>query len=165
MGNIVLIGMPGTGKSTVGVLLAKRLGYTFLDTDLEIIRRTGKTLPALLEALGVPAFLELEGRVGASLDCGRCVIATGGSMVYSEAAMTALGRAGVIVWLDTDVSELERRIRRNPDRGIAAAAGVTVADLAAERRPLYARWADIRIRCAGETEAVAAQVAAALQGR
>lgn len=165
MENIILIGMPGTGKSTVGVLLAKRLGHAFVDTDLEIIRRTGKTLPELIEAVGVQGFLAMEGRVGASLDCRKCVVATGGSMVYSEAAMAALGRGGVIVWLDTPVPELERRIRRSPDRGIAAAPGVSVADIAAERQPLYARWADLRIRCAGETDDVAAQVERALQGR
>ena len=90
MKNIVLIGMPGTGKSTVGVILAKRLGYDFVDTDLLIIKRTGKKLPEILSETGIEGFLEIENLVGASLRCEKCVIATGGSMVLCKDAITAL---------------------------------------------------------------------------
>jgi shikimate kinase len=163
MNNIILIGMPGAGKSTVGVILAKRLGYDFIDTDLLIIKEAGKTLPELLADGDVEAFVAMEGRIGQNLRCSGSVIATGGSMVYSADAMTNLSDHGVVVWLDTDTDELERRISRAADRGIAAKAGTTIADIYAVRKPLYEKFADIHIFCEDGTDNVVAQIRDALQ--
>ena len=162
MKNIVLIGMPGTGKSTVGVILAKRLGYDFVDTDLLIIKRTGKKLPEILSEPGIEGFLEIETLVGASLRCEKCVIATGGSMVLCKDAITALCDGNVVVWLDTKLEELERRIGVGTDRGIAAGPGETIVDIYAVRRPLYEKYADIHIKCRGGTDEVVSQVRNAL---
>ncbi len=117
MPNIILIGMPGTGKSTVGVILAKRLGYDFIDVDLLIIKKTGKTLPEIIADDGVGGFLAIENQVGESIRCHRCVIATGGSMVLNDRAMEHLGAENTVIWLDTDVAELEQRIENGTDRG------------------------------------------------
>ena len=163
MRNLVLIGMPGTGKSTVGVLLAKRLGMRFIDTDLMLIERAGETLPKLLASRGVGGFLALEGKVGESLRCERTVIATGGSMVYSDEAMQNLKAQGLIVWLDTPLDMLKQRIVANADRGIAAAPGVTLESIEAERRPLYKRYADLRLEADDGIENVIANVLKALQ--
>ncbi len=147
MNNIVLIGMPGTGKSTVGVILAKRLGYNFIDTDLLVIQRANSTLPKILKEEGVQGFLEIESYVGEHLQCEKCVIATGGSMVLSEKAMRNLCAMNVVIWLDTKPEELERRISKEADRGIAAEPGTTIAAIYAMRRPLYEKYAQIRIEC------------------
>lgn len=163
MKNIVLIGMPGTGKSTVGVILAKRLGYDFIDTDLLIIKRAGKTLPEILREAGIEGLLEIENLVGASLKCEKSVIATGGSMVLCKGAMENLKSRGLAVWLDTELSELERRIGADLiSRGIAANPGETVADIYRARRPYYKKYADIHIRCSGNTDKVVSQVISAL---
>lgn len=146
MDNVVLIGMPGTGKSTVGARLAQALGYTLVDTDRLMVKQYGKSLPALLAEHGVEGFLTLEGQVGAALRCQDCVIATGGSMVLSDVAMQNLRRGATVVWLDAPLEELERRIRRNADRGIAAEPGTTLASIDAVRRPLYARYADLHVQ-------------------
>ena len=162
MENIVLIGMPGTGKSTVGAKLAKRLHYELIDTDRLIVQQTGKSLPQILSECGVNGFIDIEGAVGATLNCQHCVIATGGSMVLSESAMQNLCANSTVVWLDTDVTELDRRIRRSADRGIAAEAGTTVAQIDAIRRPLYSRYANIRIKTVGGIDRVVAMVMRAL---
>lgn len=104
MKNIILIGMPGTGKSVVGRALARRLGYTFLDVDDRIVEQAGMTLPEILRTQGLEAFLEIEGRVGQALECENTVIATGGSMVLSQPAMEHLRENGVTVWLETPLS-------------------------------------------------------------
>ena len=161
--NIILIGMPGTGKSTVGVVLAKRLGFDFIDCDLLLAKEAGMTLPEILDKIGIDGFLEMEGRVGAGLRCSRTVIATGGSMVISPEAMANLKSDGTVVWLETRLNELERRIARNPDRGIAADAGTTVADIYSVREPLYEKYADIRIKCRQGVDAVVAQIRSALK--
>jgi len=160
--NIVLIGMPGTGKSTVGVILAKRLGYDFIDTDLLIIKKAGKTLPEILEDKGIGGFLEIENLVGAGLRCERSVIATGGSMALCKEAMENLKSRGITVWLDTELEALKRRLMSFSNRGIAAEPGQTVADIYEARRPFYEKYADIRIKCAGDTESVVGQVINAL---
>ena len=138
--NIILIGMPGTGKSTVGVVLAKRLGYDFLDSDLLLAREAGMTLPEILKTMGVDRFLELEGRVGAGIKC-----------------------SGTVIWLETRIYELERRISRNPDRGIAAGPDTSVADIYAARRPLYEKYADVRIKCRRGVDPVVSQILDALK--
>ena len=118
--NIILIGMPGSGKSTLGVLLAKAIGYSFVDTDLIISRRAGKPLQKILDNDGLDSFLELEEAVGSELDCDRTVVATGGSMVLSEKAMEHLRSLGTVVYIDVPFEEISRRvknIRRGGNRG------------------------------------------------
>jgi len=142
--NIVLIGMPGTGKSVVGRALADRLGYTFVDVDDLIVRATGKTLPEILRTEGLEAFLSTEGRIGMNLKCENTVIATGGSMVLSDAAMVHLRKNGTAVWLETPLSQIADRMPENlVDRGIAAPPGVTIQQIYEQRAPLYAQYADL----------------------
>lgn len=142
--NIVLIGMPGAGKSTLGVVLAKVLGYDFIDSDIEIQRRTGLTLPRLIERFGREGFLDIEADVNASLAPERrSVIATGGSVVYRERAMIHLRSIGRVVYLRLPCGELERRIHELEARGVAIGEGMTLRELYAERAPLYDRYADM----------------------
>lgn len=166
MKNIVLIGMPGTGKSTVGVILAKRLGFAFIDADILITQREKRTLPQIIEEVGIDEFLRIEGRAGLSIECESTVIATGGSMVFSEEAMRHLKANGVIVWLETPLPELEDRYARNSraDRGVAAPESMTIEDIYAVRKPLYEKFADIIIHCEKSTEAVVRQVRDAVSG-
>ena len=137
MKNIVLIGMPGAGKSTVGVLLAKTLGYAFLDTDLVIQEREGKLLQALVDELGVEAFLEREADAICSVDCVNTVIAPGGSAVCRDRAMEHLKSLGRIVYLHLPLEELEHRLHNISTRGIAMAPGETLAHIYDLRAPLY----------------------------
>ncbi|MCD7845283.1 MAG: shikimate kinase [Oscillospiraceae bacterium] len=164
MKNIVLIGMPGTGKSTVGVILAKRLGYDFLDTDILLARREGHTLPEILAAYGLEGFLQREEALGRELRRDSTVIATGGSMVLSAAAMENLCRDGVVVWLQTPVSVLEARLANHSreDRGVAAPADMTVGDIYAMREPYYQKYADLTIPCRDGADQVVAAVREAL---
>ena len=123
MDNIILIGMPGAGKSTVGVLLAKTLGYAFLDTDLVIQQREGALLQPLVDSLGVEAFLDVEADAICSVECRGTVIAPGGSAVCRERAMSHLRALGRIVYLHLPLEELERRLSNISTRGIAMAPG------------------------------------------
>ena len=144
MKNIVLIGMPGTGKSVVGRALADHLKYTFVDVDDLIAAAAGKTLPEILRTDGLDAFVELEGRVGEQLDFEDTVIATGGSMVLSEKAMEHLKEHGVVVWLETPISQISDRMPEDlVDRGIAAPQGMNIREIYEHRKPLYARYADL----------------------
>ncbi len=144
MKNIVLIGMPGTGKSVVGRALAAQLGYGFVDLDDLIVERAGKTLPEILRQDGLEAFYALEEAVGTSLDREDTVVATGGSMVLYPAAMEHLRKNGVAVWLETPLSQIDDRMPEDlTDRGIAAPAGMTLRQIYEERRPLYAQYADV----------------------
>ena len=144
MKNIVLIGMPGTGKSVVGRALAQRLDFTFVDVDDLIVEETGKTLPEILRTEGLEAFLAIEGRIGETLDRTRTVIATGGSMVLSEAAMGHLKENGIAVWLETPLSQISQRMPEDLiDRGIAAPAGMDIREIYEQRKPLYAKYADL----------------------
>ena len=144
MKNIILIGMPGTGKSVVGRALAKRLNYTFVDADDLIVQTTGKTMPEILRNEGLEAFLSIEGRVGETLDRENTVIATGGSMVLSDSAMTHLKENGVAVWLETPLSRISDRMPADlTDRGIAAPQGMTIRQIDEQREPLYAKYADL----------------------
>ncbi len=144
-GNVILIGMPSAGKSTVGVVLAKVLGLDFIDTDLLIQSRTGRRLEEIIRERGVDAFLDLEGEVCAALEARNAVIATGGSVVYREAAMEHLRRLGTLVYLQVDYAELERRLTDAAERGVALREGQTLRDLYEERRVLYERWARLRV--------------------
>lgn len=144
MKNIILIGMPGTGKSTVGRALAERLGYDFVDVDDLIVEAAGQSLADILRSQGLEAFLALEGRIGEALDRENTVVATGGSMVLSERAMSHLKEKGIAVWLETPLSQISDRMPEDlTDRGIAAAPGLTIRDIYRQREPLYAQYADL----------------------
>jgi len=143
--NLALIGMPGAGKSTLGVLLAKRTARSFLDTDLLIQETEGAPLQQIIEERGVEFFRSVEERIVLGLDCSSCVIATGGSVVYSHAAMEHLGRLGQRIYLDVPFTELERRLGDLDERGVIRGPGQDLENLLAERRALYERWADIRV--------------------
>jgi shikimate kinase len=149
LNNLALTGMPGAGKSTLGVLLAKRTARSFLDTDLLIQKAEGAPLQEIIEKRGVDFFRRAEEHIVVGLDCSRSVIATGGSVVYSEAAMEHLGRLGRRIYLDVPLAELERRLGNLDKRGVIRGPGQDLEDLLAERRPLYERWADIRVECGG----------------
>lgn len=145
--NLVLVGMPGAGKSTIGVVLAKRLGFDFLDTDVLIQARQGRRLQEIINSDGLAAFRQIEEVALLSLACKRTVIATGGSAIYSEAGMTALKAHGTIVFLDLPLDELSRRVQDMDTRGMVIDPGETFAGLFARRHPLYHRWADITVAC------------------
>lgn len=161
--NVVLIGMPGSGKSTVGALLARRRGFRLLDTDTLMMERYGKSLPELLALEGVEGFLRLEGLVGESVRGEGRVIATGGSMVFSEGAMRNLKSLGPAVWLDVPVALLELRVALNRNRGIAAARGESLAQIDAVRRPLYRMYADIRVPGEGNVRETVRRIETALR--
>ena len=163
LSNLVLIGMPGVGKSTVGVLLAKATSRDFLDTDVFIQAREGRALQAILDAEGRDAFCRLEERYTLALDCRDHVIATGGSVVYSRAAMTHLRNSGAVVHLTLPLALLEQRITNMAWRGIVMAPGQTLAQVYAQREPLYRQWADVTVPCDGRTaDQVVADVLAAI---
>lgn len=143
--NLVLIGMPGAGKSTIGVLLAKRLGFDFLDTDLAIQTQEGRTLQDIIDTDGPAALRAIEERVLSNLEPTRCVIATGGSAVYSDPAMSRLKRGGLVINLFCPLTVIEQRVSNQDTRGLVRKPGQTLTDLYRERVPLYARYADITI--------------------
>lgn len=149
MDNIILIGMPGCGKSTVGVLLAKRLGYRYMDVDLLIQETAGKRLFEILRDDGGEHFAALENRIGASIHATRTVIATGGSMVYGKDAMAHLQSIGTVVYLRVPLDELIKRVNNFETRGILMQEGQTLADIFHERTPLYEKYADITVDCDG----------------
>lgn len=154
MKNVILIGMPGTGKSVVGRALAERLGAAFVDVDDLIVAQTGKTLPEILRTEGLDAFLRIEEEVGASIAMESTVIATGGSLVLSERAMENLRKTGVVVWLETPLSQISSRMPEDlTDRGIAAPDGRTIYEIYKDREALYARYADLIVAsCDGEED-------------
>lgn len=160
--NIVLIGMPGTGKSTVGILLAKALGKDFVDSDILIQVREGKTLQQIMDENDYLHLRDIEESVLTSIDGHHLVIATGGSAVYSEAAMNHLRHHGIIIYLDTPLPELRQRITDYDTRGIARRPDQSFEELYAERTALYRRYADITLNGAQHTagEMVAAIVEA-----
>ena len=151
MNNITLIGMPGAGKSTIGVILAKSLLCDFTDTDLIIQKKTGKSLCDIIDQRGTEGFLELENDIVCSQSFENAVIATGGSVVYGEEAMAKLKEISTVVFLDVSVSELEKRLSNIKTRGVAMKKGTTVKELYAERLPLYKKYADITLDCTGLT--------------
>lgn len=147
MRNIVLIGMPGAGKSTVGVVLAKKLGCQFIDSDLVIQERCGKLLYQLIEEKGKEGFLALENEINMSIAADRAVIATGGSVVYGKEAMTHLKEMGTVVYLELEFEELKERLGDLHERGVVFEEGLTLRGLYEERLPLYVRYADVVISC------------------
>lgn len=152
MKNIVLIGMPSSGKSTAGVLLAKRIGYGFLDCDLIIQGEERKLLSQIIEERGTEGFLLVEERICSGIAATRCVIATGGSAVYSERAMAHLKQIGKVVYLKIDEEDVEKRIPDMMKRGVVMRGNInTLNELFNERLPLYERYADVTVNCHGKT--------------
>lgn len=167
-GNVVLIGMPGAGKSTLGVVLAKIMGKGFLDADLVIQSRYGKTLARLIDEQGIDGFLEMENQVLAGLDVSDTVISTGGSAVYSSEAMAALRASGTVVYLHVETDELASRLGDLTERGVVMRDGMTddLEALAAERTPLYRRYADLEFDSVGPSIRVLAhRLAERLEGQ
>jgi shikimate kinase len=162
--NIILIGMPGSGKSTVGVILAKRTGRAFVDTDVLIQTESGRRLQDIVDRDGYLALRALEEQVLLDLDVRGHVIATGGSAVYSKFAMDHLRTAGVVVYLQVDLRTLKERVKDYETRGLAKRPDQTVDDLFAERSALYETFADITVRCEKmDHEAVCTRVIEALR--
>lgn len=150
MQNIVLIGMPGAGKSTAGVILAKALGMQFIDTDILIQEQTGRMLQDILDEDGIDAFRLIEEEMILSLDSGRTVIATGGSVACSRDAMAHLKSQGVVVYLEISYGEMERRLKNITTRGIVLLPGQSLREMYDERVPLYEKYADVTINGVGE---------------
>ena len=145
MKNVILIGMPGCGKSTVGVVLAKTMGYRFLDSDLLIQETEGKLLSEIIESNGIDGFNEIENRVNSEIKADRTVIATGGSVVYGREAMENLKSIGVVVYIRLPYNEIEKRLGDLAKRGVSIREGQTLRQLYDERVPLYEKYADIII--------------------
>ena len=143
--NIILIGMPGVGKSTVGVILAKILGYKFIDTDLLIQESENRLLHEIIESDGVDGFIEIENRVNSGINTEKSVIATGGSVVYGREAMKHLSEIGTVVYLRLDYLKLKYRLGNIKNRGVVIKKGQRLTDLYNERTPLYEKYADIII--------------------
>ncbi|MGM9550836.1 MAG: shikimate kinase [Clostridia bacterium] len=144
--NVVLIGMPGSGKSTIGVLLAKIIGYDFIDSDLLIQSREGKKLCEIINDSGLEYFDKVENEVNASITCSNTVIATGGSVVYGKEAMEHLKKIGTVAYLNVPLAEIERRIDNMATRGISIKEGQTLKDLYNERTVLYKKYADVEVK-------------------
>lgn len=149
--NITLIGMPAAGKSMVGVLLAKRLGYSFVDVDILIQEKEKRLLKEIIAQEGLEGFLKVENRVNRQLKAERSVIAPGGSVIYGKEAMEHLKEISTVVYLQLSFEEVEKRLGNLVDRGVACREGMTLLDLYHERVPYYERYADVTIVEAGKT--------------
>jgi len=164
MNNIILTGMPGAGKSTVGVILAKAMGMTFIDTDIVIQETYGRLLQDIIDEDGPDAFLATEERTVQSLHVQNAVIATGGSVVFSTRAMEFLKSGGIVIYLKISFAEMEKRLRNITTRGIVLVAGQILRAMYDERIPLYEQYADITIGCSDQDfETVVAKVMDELQ--
>lgn len=162
--NIVLIGMPGAGKSTVGVVLAKTLGMNFIDTDLLIQQREQKLLQEILSEKGPDGFMLTEEISILSVHCGETVIATGGSVVYSQGAIEHLKNIGTVVYLQIGYEEIDKRINNIKTRGVLLQAGQTLKDIYVQRLPLYEKYADVVIDCSGlDVEKIVEKISCAIK--
>jgi shikimate kinase len=148
--NIVLTGMCGVGKSTIGVLLAKALSRNFLDTDVYIQAIEGRSLQEIIDALGIKAFCEIEEKYIRSIDINIAVIATGGSVIYSPEAMRHMAENGVIIHLDLDFETIEKRVTNLYTRGVVMEKGQTLAGLYRSRQPFYKKYAQLTIDCSAK---------------
>ena len=166
MANIVLIGMPGCGKSTVGVLLAKALQMSFLDTDVVFQAQQSKKLQEMINEIGIDAFLKMEEECVCGIGCDNTVIATGGSVVYGKEAMRHLHENGFVVYIQLPYEEIESRLSNLATRGVTLREGQTLRDLYDERIPLYESEADYIFEASkGEIEETALEMAAQLSNR
>lgn len=145
MENIILIGMPAVGKSTVGVVVAKRLGYRFIDTDLLIQEKEGKLLREIIEEKGVEGFLEVEDRVNAAVNVKKTVVSPGGSVVYCENAMKHFKEIGTVVYLQASFETISKRLGNAKKRGVVLKEGQTLEMLYNERVKLFEKYADITV--------------------
>ena len=145
--NVTLLGMPGSGKSTVGVILAKALGYEFIDTDLLIQKQEGRLLRQIIAEEGLDRFVEIENQVNRDVECTRAVIAPGGSVVYGTEAMEHLAEISTMVYLKLPYETIYGRIADTKKRGVVLRDGQTLKDLYDERCPLYEKYADLVIDC------------------
>ena len=150
MDNVVLVGMPAAGKSTVGVVLAKRLGFRFVDSDLVIQEHTGMLLHQIMEEKGMDVFLRVENDVNASLCAERSVIATGGSVIYGREAMEHLKGLGIVVYLKLGLESIKERLCDFKERGVAVREGQSLEELYTERIPYYEKYADVTVECEGK---------------
>ena len=151
MNNIILIGMPGAGKSTIGVVLAKKLGYEFIYQDIVIQNRYKKILQELINEYGTDGFEKIENDVNKSLNPQNSVIATGGSAIYGKEAMEHFDSIGTVVYLNLPYEEIEQRLGNLEERGVTIKTGQTLKDLYNERTPLYKKYANLTIDCQGKT--------------
>ena len=166
MSSIILIGMPGAGKSTAGVILAKTIGMPFLATAILIQERAGRLLQEIIDGEGPDGFLAIEEMAVCSLHVENAVIATGGSVALSAKAMTHLREDGVIVYLAISFEEMEKRLRNITSRGIVLRPGETLREMYDERVPLYRKYADVTVECpGGDFEAVVGQIVRRLKER
>ncbi len=143
--NIIFIGMPAVGKSTIGVIVAKRLGYRFIDTDILIQEEEGKLLKEIIKEKGIDGFLEVEDRINARVQTKRTVISPGGSVIYCENAMRHYKEIGKIVYLKASFETLNRRIHNARSRGIVLRESQSLRDLYDERAVLFEKYADITV--------------------
>ena len=155
--NVILIGMPGCGKTTIGTELAELIGYGYIDSDSVIVAREGKRLNEIIAELGREGFLDIEAKVNSELCATRCVIATGGSVIYREKAMEKLKTMGKIVYLKLSLDTIASRLGDLKARGVALKEGFTLKDLYEERVPLYEKHADIAVDLDGLTVLEAAK--------
>jgi len=149
--NLILIGMPAVGKSTMGVLLAKRIGFAFIDTDLLIQTGEGMRLKHIIHDQGTEAFCDLEANYIQQISPQRTVVATGGSVVYRPQAMAHLLKLGTIIFLDIQLYPLSERLEQLDNRGVVRKPGQTVEQLYSARRPLYQKYAQITVDCSYRT--------------
>ena len=161
--NITMIGMPSSGKSTIGVLLAKRLGFSFVDVDIVIQEKEGRLLKEIIADEGMDGFLEVENRINAELAVKHSVIATGGSVIYGREAMQHLKKIGVVIYLKLSCESIAARLGDLRERGITLREGQTLQQLYDERVPLYERYADVTVDCENKSiREIVAEIAARL---
>ena len=158
--NVILIGMPASGKTTIGTELSEKIGYGYVDSDSVIVAREGKRLHEIIAEKGREAFLDIEAKVNSELCADRCVIATGGSVIYRDYAMKKLKELGKVVYLKLSYETIENRLGDLTARGVALKDGFTLRDLYEERTPLYEKYADIVVELDGKTVAEAVETVA-----
>ena len=161
--NVILIGMPASGKSTVGVILAKILGYSFVDADIVIQKKEGRKLAEIIETEGIDGFIDIENKVNSEIEVEKTVVSTGGSAVYGKEAMDHYKNIGKVVYLKVSMDVLTKRLKNAKQRGVVMREGQSLVSLYNERVPLYEKYADIVIDEGDKTmEEVVADLLAAL---